>query len=115
MVWPRAVTELIGPYTSLCLSQCLHSPWPLGGMSVIFPSIGHGFGPGGRGSLGWRSNFLRIMNSAITTAATPKRSLGGSIDVNILVKLKEARKHPELSTALPQKGHGDKYIDVTGG
>lgn len=95
MVCPRAVTELIGPYTSICLSQCFHSAWPSGGMSAMFPSIGHGFGPGGRGNFGWRPNVLRIMNSVNTTAAIPKRSSGGNIVVIIVVKSKRASQSLE--------------------
>lgn len=114
MVCPRAVTELIGPYISICSSQCFHSAWPLGGMSVMFPRIGHGIGPGGRGNFGWRPNVLRIMNSANTTAATLKRSSGGNIVVIMLVKSKKASQRPEYSTPLLQKNRGDKFIDVTG-
>lgn len=48
MVWPRTVIELIGPYRSLNLSQCWNSGVPGGGRSKMLPTMGRGFGPGGR-------------------------------------------------------------------
>lgn len=49
---------------SLCLSQNSHSRTPVLGISVIFPNIGHGFGPGGNGY-----GFFFLSRSTILTAA----------------------------------------------
>jgi hypothetical protein len=51
MVCPRTVMELMGPYTSLCLSQCWNSGAVPVGRSVRFPSRGSPLGPGGKGRL----------------------------------------------------------------
>lgn len=47
MVRPRTVTELSGPYLSLCLSQCRNSSSSCEGKSKMFPMNGRGLGPGG--------------------------------------------------------------------
>lgn len=41
----------------------------------MFPSIGHGSGPGGRGNSRRRSNVLRINSSASTAVAAPMKRL----------------------------------------
>ena len=45
MVWLNTVTELMGPYTSLCFAQWTQS-WSFG-RSKRLPTNGSGFGPGG--------------------------------------------------------------------
>lgn len=105
MVRPRTVTELMGPYAAKCLSQCFHSPCPLGGMSVMFPSIGHGFGPGGRGNFGRRAMTLRTRSKAKTAVATPKRRFVTTVAlVIILVILRKAPKNPKHLPLLKCKG-----------
>jgi hypothetical protein len=48
-VWPRTVTEVMGPYSALCLDQWKYSGKEPVGRSLMLPTRGSGLGPGGRG------------------------------------------------------------------
>jgi hypothetical protein len=54
IVCPRTVIELNGPYRSLNFSQWRYSWDPCGGRSLMFPTNGRPFGPGGSGNV-WRA------------------------------------------------------------
>lgn len=65
----------------------------------MFPSIGHGFGPGGRGNFGGRANALRTRNKANAAVATPNRRFGRTVVVvSILVNIEQGGKEPEAFT-----------------
>lgn len=66
------------PYRSLCFSQWTHSCTPGGGRSFMLPTMGFGFGPGGRGAgvfLGVRRTFTMYRPSPPRTMSIMSREL----------------------------------------
>ena len=58
----------------------------------MFPSIGHGFGPGGRANFCRRSNVLRIKSSASTAMVAPTNRLFREVMTSMAVEWTEAKR-----------------------
>ena len=69
MRWPITQMELTEPYRSLKFIQCLNSGALFGGRSLMLPTIGRPFGPGGGGGSLLRVE-VRVCAAAKATART---------------------------------------------
>lgn len=94
---------------SLCLSQNSHSRTPVLGISVIFPKIGQGFGPGGNGY-----GFFFLSRITILTAAYATIARIRLLTISVLKNMVLAVVGRDLVSRPPESSPG-YFLSMRGG